>query len=446
MTPKMSEKTPCENSAATTSCDGVAKRPLPWLAALLLLVPQLLFSSQEYRLCCWLVACLAAVYLSRRSLGRQLQKSGWPGRVFLAGLLIAHSASWLGGVLHGELWWLATIRALAGFTGVVGLVVFINLLLEPRWVHSLKKTVIALLVMLLAGSFAGYFFCFERFVSMGEFVKYFNETRMMLIWPTRMLAMPIGQIFWEHTNYAAFYFALALLMILEYLANGGKGRSWWWFCGLLTIGVFLTASRGGWLMVATALPFILVRRGIPFSLKTIGLLGAAIGCGFVCLKIKVAVSPPSALQSAELIATHGSALVERGSSGRIGGYIALWHELEQSRLLGQGLAASGKKMGEHEHAHSIFLATVRGGGLISLAAHFMVVGSAFWAAFALLRRGLRWPAVLLATVLSGLLFDRSTVFSITGNYEFIAHWVAVLLPLILLSRPESAQGTTASGA
>jgi hypothetical protein len=44
-----------------------------------------------------------------------------------------------------------------------------------------------------------------------------------------------------------------------------------------------------------------------------------------------------------------------------------------------------------------------------------------------------------------LLFDRSTVFSITGNYEFIAHWVAVLLPLILLSRPQSSQGTTASG-
>ena len=441
----MSEKPPCENSAATTSFGGVIKRPLPWLAALLLLAPQLLFSSQEYRLCCLLAACLAAVCLSHRTLGAQLQKSGWPGRVLLAGLLIAHSASWLGGVQHGESWWLATVRALAGFTGVIGLVVFINLLLEPRWVHPLKKTVIALLVMLLTGSFAGYFLCFERFISMGEFAKYFNETRMMLIWPTRLLTMQMGQIFWEHTNYAAFYFALALLMILEFLANGGKGRSWWWLCGLLATGVYLTASRGGWLMVAVALPLVLVRRGIPFSLKTIGLLGAAIACGFVCLKIKVAIYPPSDRQAGDLIATHGSALVERGSAGRIGGYKSLWHELEKSRLFGQGLAACGKKMDGHEHEHSIFLATVRGGGLIGLAGHFMVIGSAVWAAFALLRRGLRWPAVLLATVLSGLLFDRSTVFSITGNYEFIAHWVAVLLPLILLSRPQSSQGTTASG-
>lgn len=440
----MSEKTPCENSAATTSCGGWTKCPLPWLAVLLLLAPQLLFSSQEYRLCCWLAACLAAVCLSRRSLGAQLRKSGWPGRVLLAGLLIAHSASWLGGVLHGETWWLATVRALAGLTGVIGLVVFINLLLEPRWMHPLKKTVIALLIMLLAGSFAGYFLFFERFISMGEFAKYFDETRMMLIWPTRLMTMSIGQIFWEHTNYAAFYFALALLMILEFLANGGKGRSWWWICGLLATGVFLTASRGGWLMVAVALPLVLVRRSIPFSLKTIGLLCAAIGCGFVCLKVKVALSPLSNQQAGEMIATHGSALVKRGSAGRIGGYKSLWHELEKSRLFGQGLAACGKKMDGHEHEHSIFLATVRGGGLIAMAGHLMVIGSALWTALALLRRGLRWPAVLLATVLSGLLFDRSTVFSITGNYEFIAHWVAVLLPLILLSRAQSSQGRTGS--
>ena len=119
----MSEKPPCENSAATTSFGGVIKRPLPWLAALLLLAPQLLFSSQEYRLCCWLAACLAAVCLSHRSLGAQLRKSSWPGRVMLAGLLLVHSASWLGGLLNGESWWLATVRALAGFTGVIGLVV-----------------------------------------------------------------------------------------------------------------------------------------------------------------------------------------------------------------------------------------------------------------------------------------------------------------------------------
>jgi len=363
----------------------------------------------------------------------------------LAGLLIVHTASWLGGILHGETWWLATIRALTGLVGVIGLVVFINLLLEPRWVHPLKKIFIALLVMLLAGSFVGYFLRFERFISMGEFAKYFDQTRIMLIWPLRLLALPIGQIFWEHTNYAAFYFALTLLMILEFLANGGKGRSWWWLCGLLATGVFLTASRGGWLMVAAALPFILVRRSIPFSLKTFGLLGAAIGCGFLCLKIKVVISPPSVRQPADLIAIHGSALVKRGSAGRIGGYKSLWHELEKSRFLGQGLGACGKKMYGHEHEHSIFLATVRGGGLIALAGHFMVIGSAISAALALLRSGLRWPAVLLATVLSGLLFDRSTVFSITGNYEFIAHWVAVLLPLILLSRPQSTQCTTASG-
>jgi hypothetical protein len=441
----MSEKAPGEISATTTSSGSRTKCPLPWLAALLLLAPQLLFSSQEYRLCCWLAACFVAVYLSRRSLRSQLQKLGWPGWVLLAGLLIVHTASWLGGILHGETWWLATIRALTGLVGVIGLVVFINLLLEPRWVHPLKKIFIALLVMLLAGSFVGYFLRFERFISMGEFAKYFDQTRIMLIWPPRLLALPIGQIFWEHTNYAAFYFALTLLMILEFLANGGKGRSWWWLCGLLATGVFLTASRGGWLMVAAALPFILVRRSIPFSLKTFGLLGAAIGCGFLCLKIKVVISPPSVRQPADLIAIHGSALVKRGSAGRIGGYKSLWHELEKSRFLGQGLGACGKKMYGHEHEHSIFLATVRGGGLIALAGHFMVIGSAISAALALLRSGLRWPAVLLATVLSGLLFDRSTVFSITGNHEFIAHWVAVLLPLILLSRPQSTQCTTASG-
>ena len=83
------------------------------------------------------------------------------------------------------------------------------------------------------------------------------------------------------------------------------------------------------------------------------------------------------------------------------------------------------------------MATLRCGGLLALAGHALVLLSAGWCALRLLRRGLRWPAVLMTAALGGLLFDRSTVLCLTGNYEFISHWVAVLIPLVLASHPDS---------
>jgi hypothetical protein len=35
-----------------------------------------------------------------------------------------------------------------------------------------------------------------------------------------------------------------------------------------------------------------------------------------------------------------------------------------------------------------------------------------------------------------MLFERSSVIALSGNYEFIAHWVAVLVPLVLTAKLE----------
>jgi hypothetical protein len=87
------------------------------------------------------------------------------------------------------------------------------------------------------------------------------------------------------------------------------------------------------------------------------------------------------------------------------------------------------------HEHSSFIATLRCGGLVAAAAHLMVLATAAWSAWLLLRKGLRWPAVLLVAALGGLLFDRSSVLLLTGYVEFPAHWIAVLLPVLRASVP-----------
>ena len=356
---------------------------------------------------------------------------GRAGTVFGGGLVLVHAASWLGGVLHGEGVLITSARGLAGLLGVLGLAVFAVVMLEARWRRFGKWTARGVLLLLVAGSYAGFFIGLDGFGTVGKYSFQFDQLRMALIWPTRMLTAPLGQISWDHTNYAAFYFALALALVLEFLGSGGKGRGWWCLGVLLGTAVFLTASRSGWLMLAVAVPLVLGGRKPRFVLQTLGLLALSVGLGYACLKVKLMQSPPTAQETSVVMATHGSALVKRGNSGRFEIYQLVWRELEGGRLCGQGLAAVGGPVGPLEHEHSVYMATLRGGGLIGLAGHLGVIGSAAWAAFGLMRRGLRWPAVLLAAVLSGLLFDRSTVIGISGNYEFIAHWVAVLLPLLL---------------
>lgn len=402
----------------------------------------LLWSSPEYRAGHLLAAGVAAAFHARSLLAPVVCGMGRGGMIFGGGLILVHAASWLGGVLHGEGVLITTARGLAGLLGVLGLAVCAVVLLQPRWRRFGKWTALGVLLLLVAGSYAGFFIGLGGFGAVGKYSFQFDQLRMALIWPTRMLTAPLGQIPWDHTNYAAFYFALALALVLEFLGGGGKGRGWWCLGALLGAAVFLTASRSGWLMLVVAVPLVLVGRKPRFALKTLGLLALCIGLGYACLKLKLMQSPPAAQQTSVVMATHGSELVKRGNSGRFEIYQLVWRELDGGRLCGRGLAAVGGPVGPLEHEHSVYMATLRGGGLIGLAGHLAVIGSAAWAALGLMRRGLRWPAVLLATVLSGLLFDRSTVIGISGNYEFIAHWVAVVVPLLLAASWREGTGST----
>jgi len=250
-----------------------------------------------------------------------------------------------------------------------------------------------------------------------------------------LLTVSFGQIGWDQTNFAGYYFALSFALILESLAAGVGGRRWlrWGWCGLLCAGVYLTASRGGGLMVALALPFILIGRPPRFAAATLVTMAVAIGCGYGGLMAKIAMLPTEPAKRPPTTALHGSDYVKRASSGRTSVYWQIWQDLEGSRCCGMGLAATGEPVLYLNQEHSSYMATLRGGGLLALAGHALVLAAAAWSAWLLLRRGLRWPAVLLVAALGGLLFDRSTVIGLTGNYEFLSHWVAVLIPLLLAS-------------
>jgi hypothetical protein len=97
---------------------------------------------------------------------------------------------------------------------------------------------------------------------------------------------------------------------------------------------------------------------------------------------------------------------------------------------------AGQPVAHLWHEHSIFLATLRTGGMVALAAHLVIIAISFIAAWNLCRKGLRWPLLLWVLMMASHLFDRSNVFNVGGGYEFIFHWLAVLSPLLTVSRME----------
>jgi len=427
----MNDEATGKSSGSATAADGRVETRLVGVMAVLVVGSFLLWSSPEYRADSWLLAGVAAAFHARLRLLPLLPGTGWQGVLVAAGLIVAQGASWLGGLLHGESLLVACGRGLAGMLGVAGLAVFTALLLEPRWKVPTKRTGLGILALLLAGSYAGFFIGIERFFDLGRYEFQFDQLRMALICPTRLLTWSLGQIPWEHTNYAAYYFALALALVLEHLGKGGKGRGWWCLCLVLGVAVFLTASRNGWLMIGIALPLVLAGRKPAFALKVLALFAGVVLLGFGCLKTRLALVPPAGEGAAVVLGTHGSDLLERGSAGRLIIYKIVWQEVSPTPLFGQGLQAVGREAGFLEHEHSIFIATLRGGGLVGLAGHLLVIAGAACSAVALLRRGIRWPAVLLFTAVGGLCFERSSVFLLSGQIEFITHWVAVSVPLII---------------
>jgi hypothetical protein len=325
-----------------------------------------------------------------------------------------------------------------------------------------------MLGMVLAASLIGYVARFEEIIPLGGDAFWFDPTRLAAWWPSRLLTACHGQIAWENANYAAYYFGLAMALALEPLAGGTARRRWWrWMLvGLLAAALFLTASRMGALMVVLALPVVLAGRSPRFALRLALVAGVGALCGYLLLTSKVrtlaqeaqarataeaaqraaatsaakpADKPPASAQPPappEKIPTkeiHTTRYFERASSGRTKIYRTLWDEGRDARWCGLGLAAAGRDILHLNHEHSSYMATLRGGGLLGVAGHVMVLLAAAWSAWLLLRRGLRWPAVLVLAGLGGLLFDRSTVWALTGNYEFPAHWLAVWVPLLLAS-------------
>lgn len=433
------EQSATQGEAPTAESDSSLRVFLAVVALVLVVGSRLVWSSPEYRQQHLLLAGVLALFAFRSVCWPVLKRSGWRGVVFGAGLLVAHGASWLGGVWHGVTPLAATLAAGQGLIGVAGLAVLVTVLLEPRFHRYAKWTAYGVLGLLVAGSFAGYLIRIERFIELGGYGNFYSQVRMALIWPTRMLTAPFGQIAWDNANYAAYYFALAFGLILESLAAGVGRRRWvrWAWCVTLCASVFLTDSRSGGMMTGIALALILPGRRPKFALKTLVAMAAGLVLGYGVSQVKMGMISQQPKTPGRPMATteqHGVTYVKRASSGRTGIYRNLWKSLADSRWCGAGLAATGKDVDYLNHEHSSYVATFRGGGLLALAGHALVLAAAGWSAMRLWwRGGPRWPVVLLAVAAGGLLFDRSSVIALTGNYEFLSHWVAALVPLLWAS-------------
>lgn len=411
-------------------------------AGLLLLAPWLFFSSPEYRaagvLGFGVLSLLAgwkipAVEAARRD----------PGvRRVLACLAVAYVASVIGGASHGESPARAAWLALSGAVGVLGAGVFALVLLQAPWRAGVVGVAATVTVMLVVASLLGYFVFFDWHVALSERSIYAHPHRLALVWPTRHFASSMGQEFWDHTNTAGYWFAVAWVVTVEAAIHRPR---WAWAARvlalLLGVAIFLTASRGAWVMVALSLPVLLVFRGWRAMLEVGALLVVSVGIGSAGLSYKLhLLDPPSDAgmpsAAADLIGTqHVHGMVARGSSGRLVAYRWLWDDLAGDRLLGRGLGVTRGPTHVQLHEHSSDLATLRGGGFVALGAHLVILGIAGISAFKLARRGCRWPLLLAVAVFGGLLFDRSTVFRLTGFDEFPSHWLAVWTPLAILLRP-----------
>ncbi len=403
-----------------------------WTAVLSILMPWLFISSPDYREVGVLVFGIAAAGLARSVPGLRAAAGDPFVRLVIACLLVAYTASLIGGLLHGESAGKALIECVTGISSVLGLGALTWVLLQPRWRPWAWRTFIALTVMLVVGSLLG-FLIFNRWQEdLSKLTPHMDTRRLGLVWATRFLSGELGRQFWAHANTAAFLFAAAWVVLVDALFRRPRhARAGWTLALLLALAVFLTASRSAWVMVILALPPLLVFRGWRFSVQVGALLVLSGILGIAAMK---QTARPTTQTRDAPVEIHLDGLVDRGSSGRLSAYQVLWNDLEGDRFFGQGLAVTRQPVVHLLHEHSTYLATLRGGGAIALAAHLVLIGCVFSAALLLAGSGCRWPLLLAVAVFSGLLFDRSTVFRLSGFDEFPTHWLAVWIPLAMLSR------------
>lgn len=456
---------PAEVSSAGGG-ESKMQHALLWGFLVLLIAPPLFFSSSEYVAWGRLLAALCVFPLARKAFPEGLKGLDIRWKIAIGGLLIAHAASCVGGWQYGDSTLTILRLSAEGLLTVAGFAIGISLVLAGRWQSILIKLGWVILLPGLICSLVGYFLPIERHLAMGGSLMYYEPIRLSLLWPTRSLTAWMGQLGWEHANHAAFIFSVAWVVIIETLAGGNGKFRWarWFVAGALFVGIFLTGSRNGWLILAASLPFLVLGRPFRFSVKIALLLIVSLVIGCLCLKAKrsamesaaaAAAAPPVITESGEPTPPlqppppappekdlHLEGLLKRGSAGRLEGYRMLWQDLQDDQWTGQGLNITGSEVYHLSHEHSSYFATLRGGGSIALAGHLLLISTAGWAALSLFRNGCRWPLVIFVAVITGLLVDHSNVIRLTGRHEFLLHWLVILIPLVLISRDSKTPSVT----
>lgn len=428
MRPEESSTQPKRRFKADTTLVGAG--------VLLVFLPWLFVSSPDYREVALLVFGITAVSLALLIPSLRAVVYQPIVRLAIACIIAAHVASLIGGLHHGERVGRALIELVTGISGILGVGALTWVLLCPRWRPWAWRTFISLTVVLVVGSLLGFLVFNQWQEDLTRQTPHMDIRRLSLVWAPRLLSGELGRQFWAHANTAAFLFAAAWVVLVDALFRRPKHAvAGWALALLLAVAIFLTASRSAWMMVMFALPSLLAFRTWRYFLKVGALLALAGILGIAAVNHHTAphtgsrTAPP-----ADLSATiHLGKLADRGSAGRLSAYQILWNDLEGHRFFGHGLAVTRKPVAHLLHEHSSYLATLRGGGLCALAAHLILVSCTFWAAILLSRNGCRWPLLFAITVFSGLLFDRSTVFKLSGFDEFPVHWLAVWIPLAMCS-------------
>lgn len=436
---------PAEKAAQTPDRINGVSGWVVGLSLILLIVPLLFFSSSSWIAWPRLAGTVLSLWIARKVFPEGLPRILKVMAAIIAAILLS---SWVGGWLNGELLEMESFLLLEGLSAIFGFTILLAAVLKsPDWSRTVIKSLTAIVLMLLACSLPVYFIPHEKLIP-AESLRYFDATRLLLIWPTRLMMSWAHQLGYEHTNHAGLIFGVAFILAMDRLASGNlqRRRVWWAASVGLGMALFLTGSRSSLLMLAPCVPLILFHRGWKrWGICAVLIIASlALGAGALRVKEALIIRNAPVSSTSEIVKPqvdhHFKGLVKRGSSGRMAAYKTLREELSGSAWTGRGLSQNHRPLAHLKSEHSSYLATLRGGGIIALSGHLMLVCISGFAAIRLYSGGVRWPILLFAAVTTNLLFDRGSVFLINASYEFIFHWAALMLPPLLYASSRRADG------
>src|SRR5690606_16728411 len=134
-------------------------------------------------------------------------RAGW------ACVFVVQAATFAGGLSQGQSGIESFLMAARSLLAIAGIAVSCCVVAGERWREQAIRLGMGVAAVLVVASLLGFFVFPEWHVALARESPHADARRLALVWPTRILTQGMGQEFWDHTNTAAYYFAIAWVVI-----------------------------------------------------------------------------------------------------------------------------------------------------------------------------------------------------------------------------------------